>query len=377
MISITRYFETKSSKLIEGAIREFQPFYSNEVFYFILEVRGDNQLILPDKKKFPETLIPERCQFIILGDFPYDYKFDAQVFYIQLAHLLGQDEKFAMLKPCFIATPLNKKSFSNLRKFLEGSKNVPQCQIEIEPHAAPVHWEAEESLNKTYGYKGLSFCDPKNPLSSSLPGQPTDFDIQKMKRVLLDPTIEFVSLKFSNSKYVTSLPSHLTAIDLSCCGLSKVPNLEEFNCLEWLNLGGNGITDIDYDRIPTSVKVLYLHKSNLRDIRSNIGSLKKLVSLSFYRTCVSSLRSNNVMVGLKHLNIGATRFNKTGMSQIPKIAPNLESLNISNLGLEALPEFIDFLPQLKKIDIRKNRLPESDLKYLLLRNYELLCDEVS
>lgn len=126
----------------------------------------------------------------------------------------------------------------------------------------------------------------------------------------------------------------LTSVDLSNCGLSKIPD-EVFlldDCLELLNLGGNNIFEIQPDIVKLQkLRILFFAQNQFESIPAILGSLLSLYMLSF--------KSNKI----KHIPHEA-------------LSPSIGWLILTDNKIDVLPPSIGLLKNLRKLMLAGNRI---------------------
>ena len=235
----------------------------------------------------------DKTLIFIAADIPYNLKYDTTAYSQQLVELFSKSEQsFVVIrKPIFVPTPF---SATNFAKTIEKLNSRPPSATPYPRYKKRRLWQKSHHSHN-YGFSGISFCDPRNPLSSTLPKNPKETDVLNLKSILnKTPDLEYVSLKYSCERYIDSIPTQIIALDLSAISLDTLVEVSKFKRLKWLNIGANPLRRFDAIHLPTDIELLLLHKSSVDCLEDVLTHLTSLKHLSLYRTPLALLPTNGV-----------------------------------------------------------------------------------
>lgn len=191
---------------------------------------------------------------------------------------------------------------------------------------------------------GISFHDESWPFENSLRNNPN-------KHKILDLVLELKALRRLNlrkarlGKIKKAYLPHLESVDLSCNDLSEIPEFCFGKEIKGINLGSNFITAIDF--VPAGTQILKLHKNQI----SNLPKLPpNLVSLNLY------FNNFALMPYLELPKLEFFSFGGTECREMAELPSSLIWVSLVANAIEQIPDWFSKLRNLRGLRLAKNRI---------------------
>jgi Leucine-rich repeat (LRR) protein len=150
----------------------------------------------------------------------------------------------------------------------------------------------------------------------------------------------------------------LTKVDLSDCGLSKVPLELLLPCkdtIEFINVGGNSLSSLPDGLAEFSrLRILFFAQNKFKRIPSVLGRLSSLYMLSFKSNQLETVPEHSLAPSLYWLILTDNK-----ITELPSAIGNLKNLRkllLSGNLLESLPDELQRCRELELIRLSVNRL---------------------
>jgi len=366
--SINSYIDINNCELLKKS--------NNQKYIFIIPIFGENELIEPYFQKIIKILklsclLNSDLLFLLIGDvhasddqefldmpiikqlkFILRHTYSPSIYPVKLSH---QRLLFDNLHIHEIQNFIIRPQLPYLRILNELKRKIGKG----------VHWnDALYSLNFTVSESGLSSLKNKTMMSPIL-NKASNLPVNELN--LERSSIEDINeLKpFFNSE--------ITKLNISSNQLSALKGISVvLPKLNWLSVAANHLSDINFNDLPSNIKVFLAHKNNIASYELDVKNLEQLERISLYRNNIYYFDSLFQLPNLKKINIGANP-----VSSLPasiNISSQLRSLGIARTNITFIPEWILESKYIEEVDISyiEHNIKKSHINHLKGKGVNLI-----